>query len=439
MKRVVSIAVGALAASVLLMPVAHSAEGDTCRGRAATIGGHGTTGLLVGTEGPDVIVAGGGSSVQALGGDDVICLVGAGQGAFAGPGDDVVDTTAVASFSSVTLGLGADTFFGGPGDDQVYGAEYDGQSGGVVNPPDTEVDVFVTGNGKDLVVSGEAGILNRDRIVTGRGLDRVDIRGFSAALVRLDVGAGRNEVAFGLLSPTPSPWRISTQDRSISHGGSTLHWHGDIATYAFELEGPPTQLEFLGSRAAEDLWLGGENLTATLRMRGGDDGLGITSRTAARSIYSLGPGQDSLTVSGYDFDGTRFPERRITVDLDDHRLDYARAGSPAAVINGVESLAVSAETVRVLGTERGEEIHANGCKVTVLGGAGEDRISRGGYGFRHCSDILSRLIGGTGADHLVGSSRTDDFLDGGQGRDVADGRDGIDTCLAEVTRNCESS
>ena len=438
MKRIGSVAAVTLAASALLMPVGHSAVGETCRGRAATIVGEAAD--ITGTEGPDVIVAGRGSSVQALGGDDVICMVGSGQGAYAGPGDDIVDTTAATSFTIVTLGLGADKFFGGPGDDQVYGAEYDGQSGGVVNPPDTEVDVFTTGAGIDLVISGEAATRNRDRIVTGRGSDRVDIRGFDAGLVGLDVGPGRNLVGFGLLSSTPSPWTVDTQERTISNDDSTLHWHGDIARYLFFFNGPPTQLEFLGSRADEDLSVYGNNLTTTLRMRGGDDEVTIASRTAAGSIYSLGPDRDSLTVGVYDFDIASFPEPRIMVNLDEHRLDYAvDGGSPAAVINGVESLAVSAGTVRVLGADRGEKIYANGCKVTVLGGAGPDRLTRGAYGLPHCPDILSRLAGGTGADRLVGSERSDDFLSGGRGRDVADGHDGTDTCRAEITRNCERS
>jgi Ca2+-binding RTX toxin-like protein len=76
--------------------------------------------------------------------------------------------------------------------------------------------------------------------------------------------------------------------------------------------------------------------------------------------------------------------------------------------------------------------------VSVRGGAGADRPSRAHLGVRKCNTVSSRLFGGTGADHLLGSKLSDDHLIGGRGRDVADGLAGIDTCRAEVTRHCES-
>ena len=74
-----------LLVGVLSTPVMASGSAETCQGLPATVTGTGTS-PVVGTEGPDVIVALGGASVQALGGDDVICLRGPGSSAVGGFG-----------------------------------------------------------------------------------------------------------------------------------------------------------------------------------------------------------------------------------------------------------------------------------------------------------------------------------------------------------------
>ena len=65
-------------------------------------------GNLVGTSGPDVIVAHDGQRVDAGDGDDLVCLVADDFGieVDAGPGDDTVDATRSSDFSVVSLGAG---------------------------------------------------------------------------------------------------------------------------------------------------------------------------------------------------------------------------------------------------------------------------------------------------------------------------------------------
>jgi hypothetical protein len=98
-----------LAAPLLLVPagVAH-ASAPTCQGQPATIQTDG--GVVTGTEGPDVIVATRAGTINALGGDDLICAAG---GQFdAGAGDDtvVVGQTNGTNTQTAQLGPGTDRY-----------------------------------------------------------------------------------------------------------------------------------------------------------------------------------------------------------------------------------------------------------------------------------------------------------------------------------------
>ena len=113
-----------LAAGTVLLPSAALAA-ETCHGQAATVVPD-ADGDLIGTPGPDVVVAHGGQRVKAGDGDDLICLVDDEDGVQvdAGPGDDTVDATQSLYYSIVSLGLGEDSFVGGPGEDQVQGSAF---------------------------------------------------------------------------------------------------------------------------------------------------------------------------------------------------------------------------------------------------------------------------------------------------------------------------
>ena len=150
--------------------------GPTCQGQPATIVGD-SQDHLVGTEGDDVIVSGGVGSVEALGGDDLICAVDADfyLDIDAGPGDDVVDTTATDPTTELlytALGTGADRFVGGPANDQVWDEKIHQHS-------DPGRDVIDTGAGNDHVDTGADGLPNHDVVDLGTG--RRDGVGFHGA------------------------------------------------------------------------------------------------------------------------------------------------------------------------------------------------------------------------------------------------------------------
>ncbi|GAA4687571.1 calcium-binding protein [Nocardioides nanhaiensis] len=145
-----------------------AAAAPTCFGETATIRG---TGLLRGTPGDDVIVAGdAGTEVQAGGGDDRIC------GAFivyGGTGDD-----RIAFFRT---GYAEAELRGQAGRDRIYSSTtfaylYGGQ----------DDDVLVGGGGEQWVL-GEGG---NDRLVGGRGPDHL-LGGTGRD--RADGGAGRDD------------------------------------------------------------------------------------------------------------------------------------------------------------------------------------------------------------------------------------------------------
>lgn len=104
-------------AVVLVGPVSPTyAAASVCQGRAATIEAAG--GTITGTEGDDVIVATGPEAdVRALGGNDLVCVVGG--TVRTGLGDDSVDATGAAVLTYAYLSSGHDTFAGGAGGSDV--------------------------------------------------------------------------------------------------------------------------------------------------------------------------------------------------------------------------------------------------------------------------------------------------------------------------------
>ena len=177
------------------------------------------------------------------------------------------------------------------------------------------------------------------------------------------------------------------------------------------------------------------SLQATLRMRGGDDDVFVEDKTAPGSIYSLGPGRDSLVVNPFDSYGDGPINRKVRVDLDDHRLDYGSRAS-ASVVNSVDELRVSGVVVRASGNEADNSIFVTGCDIRATGRAGDDLVRRTNSGFGGCDGVPNRLAGGPGDDHLVGT-RLDDVLLGGGGYDIANGGSGgDDICVAEVRKGC---
>src|SRR3954470_23159983 len=87
------------------------------QGQPATI--EGSTGTITGTEGNDVIVSSGpDTNVKALGGNDLVCVVGG--VVYTGSGDDsVVSTAPSGSLTLAYLSGGTDAYVGGAGSSDV--------------------------------------------------------------------------------------------------------------------------------------------------------------------------------------------------------------------------------------------------------------------------------------------------------------------------------
>ena len=114
--RICTFAIALIVPSALALtgPVAPTyAAAAVCQGQPATI--EGSTGTITGTEGNDVIVStGAATKVDALGGNDLICVVGGDVST--GLGDDsVVSTAPVSSISTAYLVGGTDSYVGGAG------------------------------------------------------------------------------------------------------------------------------------------------------------------------------------------------------------------------------------------------------------------------------------------------------------------------------------
>lgn len=488
MRRTTSLSVTALVGLALLTPTsAATAAGETCRGEAATIVGTGPS--VTGTEGRDVIVSGPAGVVDALGGDDLVCMTGgAGNSNVltvdAGSGADLVDTTAVPTSYYITavLGAGADTYAGGRGYDTVYAGERTRLANGTYAAgADADRDVVDTGEESDSVSTGADGQVDRDVVTLGPGND-------SALIGSLQVGA----------------------DASIDGGDGTdrLRLAAGNTDITLDMAAGTFTSSFGTARATA---FEGASLTAgtsrvTYRGWAGDDVIDISPTGGLPTLdIATAAGQDQVVVEP----ATIAPSSRIdggegrnglvaanasgTMSLDLRRHELVIDARPVAV-TGLRDAFLIASDVTMVGDSRANHFSFTGCAADVTGGAGRDRLLNvfdsyfetyafdcraetrmsGGGG----ADVLQggqggdRLSGGTGNDTIDGRGGKDrirggdgqDALDGGEGaddvrggggrdtlvgragrdtlvgqggRDVADGSQGRDRCVAERERRCE--
>ncbi len=341
--------------TVSALPGTPSYAAETCHGQSATVVPD-AEGNLVGTSGPDVIVAHDGQRVDAGDGDDLVCLVADDSGieADAGPGDDTVDATRSSDFSVVSLGAGKDSFRAGPGEDFVWGAAPEGIGDDGLNPLDTERDDIKTGNGNDRVFSGSLGAANLDSIATGQGDDRVELTGLDHAL-SLDFGGGRNTAIVTLVAPETTGWLFDAAKRKINFDEATSRWRGRVSRWYFHMADgqAPSSLLFLGTEAPETVFVSGLGLVPHFRLGGGDDWGG--SLTTKGGTFFLGDGRDRLTLGKYDGVSVTYPFAELTVKLHRHRAAFGGGiGSP---VFGVEVLRAGASQLEVLGSFRADRHH----------------------------------------------------------------------------------
>ena len=424
-----------LALTVLAPATAVSAAGETCQGRPATHVGSPQTARITGTEGADVIVTNGALGVDALGGDDVICVTVHGNQVFAGAGDDLVDAASLGEFGAqARLGTGSDRFIGGPGFDVVWGGDEDG-----LGTADTEPDVIETGtptsgSAHDLVRTGQPGQPNGD--VVRMGLGSVSWAGTPTSTTVLDGGAGST---LAMTLDETDAVRVDNAAGTMStEGQPTLSFTGFAGFFLLAPRGPRS-FAFVGSDRDETLetqfWRASG--PSDVSMGGGDDEVHVhsydTPAIPGGASYEARPGPDLLRLTLPD-------EVDADLDLGRGRLALGAGRDEVAVrAGGFEDATVMAADVEVVGTSGRNDVSVYACRSRVDVRGGKDRASTFDQvmdeGLR-CSDVRARFTGGGGNDTLAGS-RGRDILLGGPGKDLVDGRAGRDVCQGERLRKCE--
>lgn len=401
MRRTTPLSVAGLLGLALLVPTSAHAAPPTCGGRPATIVGEPGSGV-VGTEGPDVIVSDGALSVDARGGDDVICVNG--ETGFppatpvpvdAGPGNDAIDSTFPANAVSATLGTGADSFVGGREDDRVTVTYPD--------PVSATPDSLTGGDGSDGLF-----------LLTGPG----------AAVI--DNAAGR----------------------LTSDGQARATWSGmEEFWVGYSREQRP--LTFVGSDADELLVDRTDApAPADIDLGQGDD----TYRTGVAPVPGSrirgGGGRDLLAVTAVDTE--------LELDLKRHRMIVETTPYYVSTPD-FEDAELVARRLLLRGDEGRNRLGFTACDAVVKGRGGSDTIRRE-YDSVFEPDLdcreSARIAGGPGKDVVTGTrgadviagndgndvlrgGNGDDKVFGGRGRDRADGGAGRDRCVAERERRCE--
>ena len=383
-----------------------------CKGQRATVVGDPAGGTVTGTRGPDIIVSNGAGRVNALAGDDLICLTGAPPNGFhrvnADNGSDIVhNSTALRSI--VQMGLGRAVFTGGPATDHVTTAPARSGRG-----PSR----IFTGAGRDVVSVDtvvEPGLVLRG----GPGVDainptfrrpaRTDRLTINSRIGRATVGSVRFRLAgferFNLVEK-----RLTFRGRNIA--------------------------EFLNLRAPDP----GEPYQVAAELGGGDDQIRVESSVTTTTALRAGRGDDLLVMDLYDIAGPVVAA--VSVDLVLGTLTRNSAGRyPVMELLGFNDLDLEAKSMTIVGSAEDNTFRLSGCDGSVDGGAGPDDIAWSSIPFEFDSpcregDQLT-LRGGNGDDRLTGSDR-DDVLIGGEGIDTADGGAGEDSCDAETTLRCET-
>lgn len=422
--RAVTLSAASLLAVTLLAPMsaagAASAAVETCQGQPATIVG-GSNAQLLGTAGADVIVTNGSTQVDALGGNDLICVTGQSGTVFlkAGEGNDAVSVQPGASNTTTELGQGADTFVEGNAESHSV---YAGTEAGV----DTEADVIRIADAYSIVTTGMAGQPNGDIIELNGG--QVYWNGTQVA-----PGSVSGE-GWLTVSSTSTTATLDARNGTMTSADTSLAFSGFVG-FTFSTPTELGRFTFRGTQRAEYVTVEAPmTFDRDVELGGGKD-----------SYESNGLGGESSRVRG---DGGRdrlllnLPEFRVRAHLGRSRVIATKAGvETTARIRGLEDLILSARRADATGTNRGEYIGLISCRARVDAKRGKDIISVSDeyddvWNPPDCSSYRAVIFGGGGNDTVLGS-HGDDRLLGGPGRDRVEGRVGRDVCQAEKVRTCE--
>lgn len=470
-------AVGLLGLALLTPAYSASAAAETCRGEAATIVGTGPT--LTGTEGRDVVVTGTATSIDALGGDDLVCVTGGGNinrlDVKAGYGNDVVDTTALGAtyYVTVDLGAGADLLEGGAADESVTTGSAEGSGGadgdtdlvrtregddrvgvGSVGPSaEANIDAVELGPGDDIATTESRTMPSGAVVDGGEGTDQISVDFTNDGAASVDMGEGIVRVGDDPGARTMSLTSFETADISTTWPGGSGAWGPASVSYTGTSRDDVVTLRLDRSASDPDV---------SVQTYSGDDQVLFTNTPTSDTRVDTGRGDDELVAAS--------PNGRVRLDLARGVWRSARYfGDPeywgstpdvvTSAVDNVENAFLMAPEAKLVGDGRANELSVNACRAAVRGGAGADHLTAiAGDPFwdvfsYDCTPTATmsggpgtdRLRGGAGKDRLRGDGGHDrlqgrggnDVLLGGRGKDRADGGKGRDRCTAERERRCE--
>jgi Ca2+-binding RTX toxin-like protein len=398
----------------------------TCRGQAATLVGT-PGGTVTGTGGPDVIVTQGAWKVNALGGNDLICVTTTEFSQVdAGDGDDLVDGTTDADGEPlwVRLGLGDDTYEGGDRDDVV---NLGGGSSGT--------DTVHTRGGDDELSTGDPLSTEDDELSLGGGDDTVTAHG--PLTNPIDAGPGRDTLVINFGVEEGAAWTLDNRAQVAERDGETVLTWDSFQTFDVPQLGS-TDLTFLGGAASERV--------ITVHYRN-------TRKSDGNVTADLGGGNDSILVTGnqdfeldggpgrnrFELRGGRSTTHSLVVDLQQGTVHLP--GVPDSLLSRFQDARVTrfGSKIEVRGTAGTNRVLLYGCAGTARGRAGDDLL-RTRTDLRLCVDLDSHTgitAYGDGGDDRLRGDVNNDHLFGGPGRDRAVGGGGTDECVAEKRIGCE--
>ena len=301
MPRTTTITAAGLLGLALLTPLTSaSAAGETCRGEAATIVGTPDVSLK-GTEGRDVIVSAGAHAVNALGGDDLVCVTGGTETYLTGDaGNDVVDATQPGPAKLVaSLGDGDDTFVGAAPTLEVWGSSFFYADAGVDDMHVTALPGAVV-----RVESGAPLQPNSDRVrVDGSG--NVRWQGLPTTSSVLAGGSQDSRLDAALPDGAlTADLRVGSVVARQGGPNGELRWSG-FDSFRFRAgeytRDTVTSLDLTGTPGDDrvDLDLGDRAIRVRAGMGRGDDTLQTGIVGAPGSSYAGGGGRDLLGVAEY--------------------------------------------------------------------------------------------------------------------------------------------
>lgn len=399
------VAVGVIGAGLMglagpLGGVAAAAPKFMCDGRPATIVGTNSQDRLVGTPGPDVIVAGlGNDSIVGRGGDDVLCGGGDRDRIVGAAGDDRIFGGAdTYSASHAWERIDGDVIVPGPGDD-YFDAGWDPRQVSIGAGAPDEIGYTSATRGLDVRLSvsgiGSATGQGRDRIVGQQVLGIVGTK-----YADRFVGTGADETFEGL----------SGHDVLLGKGGSDTLDDGD--------QGSRSEPDRIVAGGGDDhLYSGGG--PDRLDAGAGHDQVTLSHQLGACWTAAGGAGQDNMSIQ------SELPSLSV-----DARVGSTGCGRFATF----ESYTLHAEgALKVWGTDGADQVSTDFGESPISAdmGAGDDMVVG--------SNVGDEIDGGPGNDR-VEAGAGNDVVWAGEGADEIDGESGRDVCVdAETVLRCEST